>query len=381
MRLVLAALLALGLVGPVARAQQPGQPPPAVGVVQAERRPITESNEFIGRIRAVNRVDLRARVTGFLQEMRFQEGREVKTGDVLFTIERAPFEAEVQRNQATVAQANAELENARIQLARAQQLLRTAAGTQARVDDATAAERSAAAQLMQAQAALVSAQINLGYTDIDAPVDGLIGRANITIGNVVSPDSGPLATIVSQDPMYVEFDMSTRLGSELRARYEGRGGFAAVKVRLRYANGEFHPQDGRLDFVDPQVNRSTDTFLLRATVPNPVRPGTKPGEPGARNLFDGQIMTVLLEGREPVEVIAIPRAAILQDQQGPYVFTVDAQSKVEVRRVRLGQSTPDTAVIDDGLKVGENVIVEGIQRVRPGLVVQAGPIQSPVHRN
>jgi len=381
MRFVFLALAATALLSAPALAQQPPGGAPAVGVVQAERRPITETTEFVGRIRAVNRVDLRARVTGFLEEIAFQEGREVKTGEVLFRMERPPFEAEVQRNQAAVAQAEAELSNARIQLGRAQQLLRTSAGTQARVDDATAAERASAAQLMQAQAALVTAQINLSYTEITAPVDGYIGRANITKGNVVGPDSGVLATIVSQDPMYVEFDVPTRLGSELRARYEGQGGFAAVKVRLRYPNGEVHPEEGQLDFVDPQVNRSTDTYLFRATIPNPVRDGRQVGQPGARNLVDGQIMTVLLEGREPVQVLAIPRAAILQDQLGPYVFVVDAQSRAQVRRLKLGQSTPETAIIAEGLEPGENVVVEGIQRVRPGQPVQAGPIQSPVQRN
>jgi membrane fusion protein (multidrug efflux system) len=305
----------------------------------------------------------------------------VTSGEVLFTIERAPFEAEVQRNQATVAQADAELANARIQLARAQQLLRTSAGTQARVDDATAAERSGQAQLMQAQAALVAAQINLSYTQIIAPVEGYIGRANITVGNVVSPDSGVLATIVSQDPMYVEFDVSTRLGSEMRARYADRGGLAGVRIRVRFPNGDLHPEEGTLNFIDPQVNRSTDTYLLRASIPNPVRPGWEPGTPGARSLIDGQLVTVIAEGREPIEVLSIPRAAILQDQQGTYVFVVDAESKVQVRRVRLGQSTADVANIEQGLEPGENVVLEGIQRVRPGQQVQAGPIQSPVRRN
>lgn len=381
MRLASAALFAFCLSVPAALAQPAGQPAPAVGVVQAEKRPITQSNEFVGRVRAVNRVDLRARITGFLQEMKFQEGREVKSGDVLFIIERAPFEAEVQRNQATVAQAEAELANARIQLARAQQLLRTSAGTQARVDDATAAERSGEALLMQAQAALVSAQINLSYTQIIAPVDGYIGRANITIGNVVSPDSGVLATIVSQDPMYVEFDVSTRLGSELRARYADQGGLSAVRIRVRFPNGDMHPEEGALNFLDPQVNRSTDTYLLRASIPNPVRPGWESGAPGARSLVDGQLVTVIAEDRQPIEVLSIPRAAVLQDQQGTYVFVVDPESKVQVRRVHLGQSSADTANIEQGLEAGENVVVEGIQRVRPGLVVQAGPIQSPVRRN
>lgn len=188
-----------------------------VGVVPAERRSVTESNEFVGRIEAIGRVDLRARVTGFIQEQTFREGQEVRAGEVLFRLERAPFEAEVARAQAQVAAAEAELANARIALNRARELVRTAAGTQVRVDDALAAERSANAGLLGAQAQLRVAQINLGYTEITAPIDGKIGRVTYTVGNTVSPTSQPLATIVSQDPMRVSFPVSLRTGGELRS--------------------------------------------------------------------------------------------------------------------------------------------------------------------
>jgi membrane fusion protein (multidrug efflux system) len=345
-------------------------------VVAAERRAITQTSEFVGRIEAVDRVELRARVTGFLQERAFREGDDVRAGTVLFRLERAPFEAEVARQEANVAAAEAELANAAVQLARARQLLATNAGTQARVDDATAQQRAAQAQVLAAQASLRTARINLDYTVITAPVDGRVGRAAITPGNVVGPDRGVLATLISQDPMHVTFAVSVRVATELRNRYESQGGTAGVVVRLRLPDGSTYDQAGRLEFVGTQVDRNTDTILLRATIPNPVRPQRMAGDVGDRELVDGMFVSVILEGIEPVQATVIPRQAVLQDQQGAYVFVVDAQGRAQQRRIRLGQSTPQQAAIEDGLQPGENVIVEGIQRVRPGQPVQAGPVSA-----
>jgi membrane fusion protein (multidrug efflux system) len=364
-----AAILAATLSVSPALAQFGPQGPPAVGVTQAERRAVTESNEFVGRIEAVGRVELRARVTGFLQEQLFQEGQEVKRGDVLFRIERPPFEAEVARAQAQVAAAEAELTNARIALNRARELVRSSAGTQVRVDDALAAERSANAQLLGAQAQLRVAQINLGYTEITAPIDGKIGRVTYTVGNTVSPTANPLATIVSQDPMRVSFPVSLRTGGELRARYATRGGTEAVRVRIVLPNGTPYPEVGRIDFVDPQVDRNTDTILVRASIPNPpIGDGSSD-----RRLIDGMFVSAVVEGSEPVQVTVIPRAAVAQDQSGSFVFVVDGESKAQRRNVRLGRGTAELAVVEDGLRAGENVITEGIQRVRPGQQVNAAP--------
>ncbi len=372
-----AAALVLALVAGPAFAQFGPQGPPAVGVVTAERRPITETTEFVGRIEATDRVNIRARVTGFIQEIAFREGQEVTRGQVLYRLERPPFEAEVARQQASIASAEASLANARIALDRARDLLRTPAGTQVRVDDATANERTAAAQLLGAQAALRSSQINLDYTEINAPIAGRIGRTNFTEGNVVGLDSGALATIVSQDPMRVAFPISARQGGELRTRFAGRGGTEAVRVRIRFSDGTVYPEPGRIVFIDPSVDRNTDTLLVRALIPNPLRQSGASPEVGDRPLVDGMFVSVLMEGAEPVQAIAIPRAAVLQDQQGSYVFIVDAEGKAQRRNVTLGRGPAGTAVIEQGLEGGERVVAEGVQRVRPGQPVNAAPVGAP----
>lgn len=345
--------------------------PPAVGVVKAEPRPMTESTEFNGRIEARDRVDLVARVTAFLNERLFVEGADVKKGQLLYRLERAPFEADVEVKEAAVAQAQAQLENANLTLSRAQELLQRNAGTQVALDSALAAQRMAAAQVKAAQAQLHQSQINLDYTEIRSPIDGRIGRTSVTIGNVVSPTSGTLATIVSADPMYVVFPVAVRRILELRARYAGEGGFDAVKIRLRLANGEMYGQTGKLGFVDIGVAKDTDTIILRGTIANPVI--QRAGDSTLHQLADNEFVTVSLEAVEPLKVLAVPRAAILSDQQGDYVFVVNDKNVVEQRRVKLGQSTPDVAAVAEGLKPGERVVVEGIQRVRPNLVVAPGP--------
>ncbi|MBK1657072.1 efflux RND transporter periplasmic adaptor subunit [Paracraurococcus ruber] len=371
------ALLLLLLAQGPALAQFGPQGPPAVGVVTADRKPVTETSEFTGRIEAVNRVEIRARVTGFLQERAFTEGQEVKAGDVLFRLEKPPFEAALEQSRANVASAQATLENARVSLARARELRQTGAGTQVALDNAQAQERTANAQVLAAQAQVRVAEINLGYTDILSPIDGKIGRATYTPGNVVSPTlADPLAIIVSQDPMRVVFTVSARAGVELRNRYEGRGGVNAVVIRIRTTDGRVYPQRGRIEFVDTQVDRNTDSLLIRALMPNPRRDGVR-GVVGDRELIDGQFVTVFVEGAEPVQAIVIPRAAVLQDQGGNYVLVVDGDKKAQRRPVTLGQTIRDEVVIERGLEGGETVIAEGLQRVRPGQEVNAAPAGGP----
>ncbi len=360
-----------------ARAQTAPGGPPAVGVVRAEKQQVTQSNEFIGRVQAVGRVALVARVTAFLEKRLFVEGGEVKKGDLLYQLEQPPFQAQVDFNKASVAQLEAQHKNAQLTLDRAQYLLKTPAGQQSNYDSALAAERALAAQIAAAQAQLQQAEINLGYTEIRAPIDGRISATAVTEGNVVSPTSGTLATLVSQDPMYVVFPIAVRTGLELRDKYVPKGGFSAVQIRLRLTTGKIYDQVGHLDYVSPTVAQTTDTITLRGEIPNPVIAGMKPGDPGSRQLTDGEFVTVLLEGVAPVEVLAIPRAAVLSDQQGDYVYVVDAQNRAQVRRIHLGQSTPSTAVVTSGLNEGELVIAEGVQRVRPGAAVTPGPASPP----
>jgi membrane fusion protein, multidrug efflux system len=396
---LLAVLLAVwsGLGPSAANAQAPGGPP-SVGVVRVQKQPITETSEFVGRIQATDRVNLIARVTAFLEERHFTEGTEVKQGDLLYVLEQPPFQADLEAKQAAVQQTQAQLTNATITLNRATSLLHTPAGQQSTVDDARATALSDAAQVLAAQAQQKQSEINLGYTEIHAPISGKIGRTAVTIGNVVSPSTGTLATIVSQDPMYVVFPIAVRAMLELRHHYADKGGFRAVVIRIRLPDGRLYAQKGTLDFEDNTVATTTDTVILRGSIANPaMRDGAatdgaaaggaaRGGAPGGgapggfteRELVDGEFVTVLLEGVEPVELLSIPRAAVLSDQQGDYVYTVDAGNKVQQSRVQLGQSTPVTVSVLSGLTEGQMVVLDGIQRVRPGLVVTPGPASPPL---
>ena len=359
-----------------------------MGVVEAIKRPIIEASEFLGRIEAVKRVNVVARDTAFLEKRLFEEGNEIKAGDHLYRLERGPFEADLASKQAVVAQLQATLENAKLTTDRARTLLGGPAGQQSTYDAAIASQRSLEAQVQAAQAQVQSSQINLDYTDIRSPIDGKIGRTAVTIGNVVSPSTGTLATIVSQDPMYVVFPIAVRAVLELRHHYAGKGGFGAVVIRIRLPDGRLYAQKGTLDFEDNTVATTTDTIILRGSIANPPLRDGSPSDvaPGGatasgfteRELVDGEFVTVLLEGVEPVELLSIPRAAVLSDQQGDYVYTVDANNKVQQSRVQLGQSTPVTVSVLSGLTEGQMIVLDGIQRVRPGLVVTPGPASPPL---
>ena len=361
----------LSLLCAVPALAQPG--PPAVGVATVQKRPITESSAYVGRIQATDRVDIVARVTAYITERAFAEGGEVAQGDLLYRLERGPFEADVAAKQAAVAQTTALLRNATLTLGRAESLMNSPAGRVSTVDDATSQQASLAAQLQANLAQLRASQISLAYTEIRAPVAGKVGRSALAVGNVVTPASGPLVTIVTQDPMFVSFPVAVRAAFDLRQRYADRGGFAAVRIRLRLPDGRLYAPIGTLDYADPSVSPSTDTLLLRARIANPLRPGAGLTDPGNRELLDGQFVTVSLEGVEPVQALTIPRNAILSDQQGSFVYLVDAEKKVALRRVTLGQSTADTAVIATGLAEGDQIIVDGLQRARPGAVVNPAP--------
>ena len=371
-------LLLILSVLPVSAGAQPAPAgPPAVGVVRAEHQQITQTDEFIGRIQAVGRVALVARVSAYLEKRAFVEGAEVKQGDLLYQLEQPPFQAQVDADKANVEQLEAQHTYAERQLERAQYLLKTPAGQQQNVDQTLSNERSLAAQVASAKAQLEEAEINLGYTEIRAPIDGKISATEVTEGNVVSPTTGTLANLVSQDPMYVLYPVSVRAGLDLRNRYDAKGGFNAVVLKLRLPDGRIYEQNGKVDYVSPTVATNTDTVTVRGVIPNPLLPGEPPGAAAPRELFDGEFVTVMIEGVEPITVLAIPRAAVLSDQQGDYVYVVDAQNKAQRRSIQLGQSTPSTAVVSNGLKEGELVISEGLQRVRPGEVVSPGPATPP----
>jgi membrane fusion protein (multidrug efflux system) len=350
----------------VAVAQQ-GQPAAVpVGTVTVKAKEITKTLEFVGRVEAINRVEVRARVTGYLEEVLFKEGDLISEGNPLYRIQKEQY-------QAAVEQAQGELEGARgakalsqIQLERAQDLLDKQSGTAVARDQAKAADQEAGGTVMKDEANLKNAELNLSYTDITSPIAGKIGRTNITKGNVVGPDSGVLTMIVSQDPMYVTFPVSQR--DLLHAR-ESTLTLEDIKITLRFADGSRYDQTGHVNFINVTVDRTTDTVLARANMPNPKG-----------DLIDGQLVRVVAELGPPEQKLVIPQAALLADQQGVYVFVV-TDGKADVRRVKPGDPSGTDVVIAEGLSGGEQVIVQGLQGVRPGLPVRAVPLTGGLSRS
>jgi membrane fusion protein, multidrug efflux system len=350
-----------------ADAQQGSPSPVPVGTVAAERKPIAESLDFVGRVEAVNRVEIKARVTGYLEALLFNEGDLIKEGDPLYRIEKGLFQAAVEQAQGALERSKAAKVLAVVQLKRAEDLLKTNSGTAVARDQAQAADQQADGQIMIDEASLSTAKINLGYTDIVAPVSGKIGRTNVTKGNVIGPDSGSLTVIVSQDPMYVTFPVSQR--EFLRAQEAGRQiDIKTIKARLRFANGSTYKQEGQINFVDVTVDRTTDTVLARATFANP-----------SGSLIDGQLVRVMLESGTPVEKVVIPQAALIADQEGIYIFVVE-DGKAATKRVKTGGESGTGVIIDQGLSGGEQIIVEGLQGVRAGVPVRASPVPQALNR-
>ena len=337
--------------------------PPSVTVTAAGLKSVTRAGTFVGRVQAVNTVNLVSRVEGFLQKRAFTEGQQVKTGDLLFVIEQDTYQAAVDQAQAQLASAQATERNAALQLQRSQELVKTNAVPQATVDQNLANQGTAEAAVRAAQATLEQANINLAFTEIKAPIDGRIGMANVTVGNFVNQTTGTLATIVSQDPIYVLFPASTQQVLDYRQRSaKTPDASAKAVVHAVFPNGQEYPHPGSVDFLDIQANQATDTMTVRAVFPNPDN-----------WLVAGQVMNITVEAGEPTQTLMIPQSALQVDQSGSYALVVGADNKVEQRRLKLGPVQGADITVADGLKPGELVIVEGIQKVRPGEAVTATP--------
>ena len=363
MRIAIFALFVVaGLVFP-SHAQQPPAAVP-VGVVKAERKLVAATLDFVGRVQAINKVEVQARVTGFLEAVLFKEGDPIKEGDPLYRIESGLFQAAVEQAQGALERSKAAKVLSTLQLQRAQDLLDKNVGTVVARDQQKAADDQAAGAVLSDDAALATAKINLGYTDITSPIAGKVSKTNVTKGNLVSPNSGTLTTIVSQDPMYVTFPVSQR--DFLKARETGtKVDVGAITAQLRFADGSTYDQQGRINFVDVTVDRATDTILVRATFPNP-----------ASALVDGQFAQVRinLENSSAKEQVVVPQAALIADQEGVYVFAVE-DGKAVVKRVKPAKQSGAEVVVGSGLNGGEEIIVEGLQGVRPGMPVRAHPVE------
>jgi RND family efflux transporter MFP subunit len=370
------------LAVPGAFAQQ--QAPAAAPIVQTA--PVTLSSvrnqtEFVGSVVAAQQVALTARVEGFLDAVNFTEGSFVKAGSVAFVIEKDTYQAAVQGAQAQLesaiaAEAGAEA-NLRLQditLVRQQQLLKTQAVPQSTVDSAQATRDNAAAQVDQAkaqtslmQSQLTTAQLNLSFTDIKSPIAGRIGKANITQGNLVSPQSGTLATVVQTDPIRVVFSISDReYLAVVKALHPDNVGLAAdaatYQPKLTLPDGTEYDQPGKIAFLDNTIDPSTGTIAVYAEFTNPQL-----------KLVPGQFVQVTVQASESVELPVVPASAILQDQQGAYVFGLGEDNRAQIRRVTLGQRVGTDWAVTSGLANGEMVIVSGLQKVQAGVVVTPQP--------
>ena len=362
-------VLALNVAAAIPAAAQQAQPAAVpVGTVYAERQSISNIRDFVGRVEATGRVDIRARVQGYLEQVLFKEGDIVKKGDQLYQIEKGLFQAAVEAAKGALERSKAAKTLTAIQLQRAQELLEKNAGTAVARDQALAADQQAQGQILADQANLDTANINLGYTDIASPIAGKVSKTNVTAGNVVGPASGVLTLIVSQDPMYISFPVSQR--ELLQAQLSGRGmDLTNIKIKIRFADGSTYKHEGIVNFIDVSVDRATDTVLARATMPNPD---------GA--LIDGQLVSVAVEAGAPQDKVVVPQSALIADQQGVYVFAVE-DGKAVVKRIKTGGESGPNIVVDEGLKGGEQIIVEGLQSIRPGQAVQAAPAATIPNRS
>ena len=359
------ALLAFGLVagcGDGRQANAPaGGPAPAVTVVKTLVEDIRPTFRFTGRIEAVSKVDLRARVDGFLEKRLFTEGANVKEGDLLFVIEKGLYHAALDEAKAGLERAQATLQLAEIEFNRQSELVQRNVAAQARLDDVSAKRAEARGTVLAQKAALERAELQLSYTDMRSPIAGRIGRANISVGNFVSPSSGTLATIVSQDPIYVAFPVTQR---EMLAYQKEGGDPANVTVYIQLADGSRYAKPGQLNFLDVTVSQGTDTVLVRATFPNPDR-----------ILVDGQLVAVVAESGAGERAILVPGQSLQLDQAGAFVLVVDRENKVQIRRVEIGGPRGTNMILKKGLAGDERVITEGVQRVRPGQVVNATEVK------
>jgi len=337
----------------------PGRPP-AVTVMAVTEEVVNPPAEYVGRVEAIQAVDLRARVEGYLEQVKFQEGGDIHRGDLLYLIEQAPYQAAVAEARAKVAQAQASLTNARQYLERVQ-AVRSGAVSATDLDAAVSAELEAKAQLQEAEASLKAAELDLGYTTIIAPIDGRIGRTSYTQGNLVGPSSGRLARIVQLDPIRVVYSVSENDLMVTRMADAGNKEDQRCQLvpRIRLPGGKMYPVEGRIDFLDNEVEPGTGTIAIRAVFEN---------EGGF--LLPGQYVTVLVSCGEGRRLPVVPQAAVLQDREGRYVFVLDDKNRVQQRRITTGAVVGTNWAVESGLMAGETIIAQGVQKVQPGQTVE-----------
>jgi RND family efflux transporter MFP subunit len=366
-RMVYSILFALVLIcvfpeGALSGPTGPGDvPPPLVTVAKVTEQDVNPPSEYVGHVQAVQTVDLRARIEGFLEQVRFREGSDVRAGDLLYVIEQTPYQAQVDADTARVTQATATLTKARQYLERVR-TVRSGGVSATDIDDAVAEELRAKAQLEEDKANLERSRLDLGYTMVRAPISGRIGRTAYTQGNLVNPASGPLARIVQIDPIRVVYSISENdlvaIKTALKDAASGKK-HPILAPRIKLPGGQVLKTSGQIDFVDNTVDPGTGTIAVWALFDNPD--GT---------LLPGQYVTVLVARSQPEVMTVVPQSAVLEDHDGRYVLVVTDQNQVAVRRVKTGPVVGINWAITSGLSVNENVIMEGVQKVQPGQFVK-----------
>lgn len=354
------------------RIEPVSSPPPEVTVAQPIAKPVTEFYEYIGRTRAPQRVEIRSRVTGYLTKIHFTDGKEVKAGEPLFEIDNRPYQYALETAKARMQQAESQLKLANQLLERNRNLANTNAVSQQDLDDAVQRQASAIAELNASKAAISQAELDLEFCSISAPIDGRLSQTNITVGNLIGStqsDAAPLTKIASVDPIHVLFDVDEAAVLRFREMRREQGDdvqFTNVKelqqkVLIGLSNETDFPHEAILDFVDNEVRTTTGTLLVRAELPNKER-----------FFAPGMFVRVRIPIGSPVDSLLVPERAILNDQSIKYVFVVDSSNVAQRRDVELGPLDNGLRVIRRGIEATDHVIVNGIQRARPGAKVNPG---------
>lgn len=373
--------LGLALVMAVVAVPVPAQPttaagPPSVLVAAVVSKTLDRASRFVGTVQAIESVDVKARVEGYLERVAFTQGGTVKAGQLLYQIDQAPFQADLDSARAQVAAAQAELDSAKARLAEkeadfARQSVLIKKGdtsqtafdqSRAARDEAVAAVASAEAGQQQAAAARRNAEINLGYTTINSPINGRIGATNETAGNLVGPNTGTLATVAQLDPIRVVFSVPSAAHVRFQQRVAAGGAPADLKVQVLLPTGETYDQRGTIVFADNQVNAATGTIAVYADFAN-----------ADELLLPGQYVTALLAADTPTPLPTVPAAALMRTRDGEQVYVVGEDNRVEVRAVQTGATVGAELTIRQGLTDGEIVVVSGLQKIKPGMQVQ--PVQ------
>ncbi|WP_444931895.1 efflux RND transporter periplasmic adaptor subunit [Microbulbifer sp. SSSA002] len=354
------ALFALGACGGKG-SEQKVRPPPPVEVLVVREEPVIPRYEFVGRVEATDEYQVRPRVQGYIQSRNFKEGETVQQGQLLFEIDARPFAAELANQRATLEQSQASLRVAERNFHRGRRLVETGAISQVQMDELQGKFEEAESQVDANRAKVQSAELDLSYTKVYAPLSGRIGRTDFTVGSLVGPNSEPLATIVKMDPIYVLFEVpeeqlyAVQVDS-LRRQREGLSP-TRLDVRIELPDGNDYPYRGEIVFIDNQIDPNTGSVAVRTLFPNP-----------AQLLVQGQFARVSIRAYTGSDALRplVPQSAVMEDMQGRYVFVLGNNYIAEKRYLTLGQREGELWAVDRGLAVGESVIVNGLQRVVAG---------------